>query len=573
MKKNMSVEQYSELLLKARFPFEEMPGSNKAKSNSPGWLIFFEDVIKCYSRISLKQAKTDVSTDDPLLILISPFMKVAIIQLTSDLGICYESLNLKCRRKFEHQLESKLVKVCKYSVTKMAAAQAGNSDVSNSHNAIENFVSSVYKKPHVFYMQYSVLARILSSQSLYWLNSIKLLIKRLLNDISEVRSLSDSGETNTLAQDVVQSIQTVQIGLSDPHENAQTVVILSFFDGSKVVYKPKSMMPEFMFNEFIDYLNKLNNQEEVMMTTLPVIDKGNYGWSKFVEHMQCSSELERERFYQRMGMFSAVLYMLRGTDYHHENIIACGEYPYLIDHEMLFYPIFIDPENKELLNQPFDELQESYYESVINTRMYPIVEKRVDGGMADVSAIGCYLSDIEKNVHLPLLHGDIPDAQNYLPHLLNGFSSIYKKIMDNKDELLAKDGILQRFSNIDFRFNLRATSSYLSINNVSVIPEALINGEAFCNRIHSVRVTLPSVFSRGLPQDVRLKELKILCRLDVPRFTVECDEKQLNIDAESRSGEIFSVSGYKLVKRRIESSSVKDLEKQATYIKESLNSN
>ena len=38
-----------------------------------------------------------------------------------------------------------------------------------------------------------------------------------------------------------------------------------------------------------------------------------------------------KRFYERQGGYLALLYMLQATDFHHENLIAAGEHPVLLD--------------------------------------------------------------------------------------------------------------------------------------------------------------------------------------------------------------------------------------------------
>jgi hypothetical protein len=41
---------------------------------------------------------------------------------------------------------------------------------------------------------------------------------------------------------------------------------------------------------------------------------------------------------KRQGVYLAILYALEATDFHHENLIAVGEHPILLDLEALFHP-------------------------------------------------------------------------------------------------------------------------------------------------------------------------------------------------------------------------------------------
>lgn len=48
-------------------------------------------------------------------------------------------------------------------------------------------------------------------------------------------------------------------------------------------------------------------------------------------------EKELEGYYTRLGKLLAVLYSIDAVDFHHENIIASGEHPVLIDLESIFH--------------------------------------------------------------------------------------------------------------------------------------------------------------------------------------------------------------------------------------------
>jgi lantibiotic modifying enzyme len=54
---------------------------------------------------------------------------------------------------------------------------------------------------------------------------------------------------------------------------------------------------------------------------------------EYVEQVPCANLQEVQHYYQRSGMLLGLLYVLGGTDMHHENLVACGEHPVLIDLE------------------------------------------------------------------------------------------------------------------------------------------------------------------------------------------------------------------------------------------------
>ena len=73
------------------------------------------------------------------------------------------------------------------------------------------------------------------------------------------------------------------------------------------------------------------------MKVLKVLNRQGYGWVEYVEQLPCEDLAAAQRFYQRAGMLLCLLYALRGTDCHHENLIASGEHLVLIDMETLMH--------------------------------------------------------------------------------------------------------------------------------------------------------------------------------------------------------------------------------------------
>ena len=562
MKKIKLSKKHIDIVNNSRFSFEEA----SEKNNAPQWVAIFLSALEQYKRISYASDNKYMHSDeaDCFVAFVNPFVKVACLELMSKYGIFYKSLNEQIQLELEFQLVKKLKRICSSTLSTSFKENSVESDL----NA---YVSVVYKKPLVFFKEYSVLARLLSMHTAYWIQTVSKLIKRLLADFSEIDTLFFSKKIDiSSSEDIVKMIAGLQLDLSDPHEQGQSVTIIEFNNGEKVVYKPKSVMAEHSFGVFVEWFNE-RVELELKLKYLPVIDKGCYGWAKYIEYKPCDNDDEINRFYTRIGMSSALLYVLRGMDYHHENLIANGEFPVFIDHEMLFYPIYVDPENKELManSNSKSDIQSGYYESILNTRLYPIVEKRVNGTIADVSAVG-HCSINKANPHLPVNDCSDHDPAKYLSFITDGFKAVYNIIAENKDALLGSDGLISCFADSNFRYNIRSTSSYLSINNLSIDPEAFKSGENYCNRIHAARSKMRAIFSRVVPADILLEEMKILTRLDAPRFTINAvDNYMLSADNKSLT-KIFKYSGYELVEQRITDMSDADLHNQLKYIEDSI---
>ena len=96
------------------------------------------------------------------------------------------------------------------------------------------------------------------------------------------------------------------------------------------------------------------------------------------------------------------------------------------------------------------------------------------------------------------------------------------------------------------------------------------SGEHFIERINYLRTRIPSVCPYGLPPKIREAELKMLTRLDVPKFVVHPFNLVLATEDGKSYEELFSLSGYDLVLDRVKHLNYDDLLKQLDFIKDSI---
>src|SRR6185437_940245 len=131
-------------------------------------------------------------------------------------------------------------------------------------------------------------------------------------------------------------LQEAHMGAGDAHRQGRSVIRLTFSSGFKLIYKPRSLSIDNHFYALLRWLNEQGAQPT--FRALRVIERAEYGWVEFVESQTCDSPEEIARFYERLGSYLAILYALGANDFHHENLIACGEHPMLIDLESLIAP-------------------------------------------------------------------------------------------------------------------------------------------------------------------------------------------------------------------------------------------
>jgi lantibiotic modifying enzyme len=196
---------------------------------------------------------------------------------------------------------------------------------------------------------YPVLARALFTIAQNWLDVGLEFLERLCVDWQEIaRTFPEIGSGSQLSG--------LDGGVGDLHQGGRSVLILTFDNGAKLVYKPRNLGLDEHFQELLAWLNgklsatffadgniqiceqKINSPQNILFRTLRVLNKQTHGWCEFVTAEGCTQPEQVSRFYRRQGAYLALFYALRGTDFHYENLIAAGEQPVPIDLETVFQP-------------------------------------------------------------------------------------------------------------------------------------------------------------------------------------------------------------------------------------------
>jgi type 2 lantibiotic biosynthesis protein LanM len=461
------------------------------------------------------------------------------------------------------------------------ARMMGQLEGETSAARFDSFISRL-RQPEIalaIMREYPVLARQIVIRINSWLDVTLEFLQRLCADWADIRS------NFTPDQDPGLMIQA-EAGMSDSHRGGHSVFILTFSSGFKLVYKPKSLGIDIHFQELLTWLNQ--RSDSCAFSTFKIIDRGAYGWTEFIKTSDCASVDELKRFYQRQGMYLALLYALEATDFHYENLIAAGEYPTPIDLESLFHARTeaLDPAEGRAAYHAMDQ-------SVLRVGLMP---QRLwisgDEGGVDLSGIGGspgqmtphevpYLEDagtdqirlIRKRMEMnggqnrPMLNGKDINPLDYRQQIIDGFTSIYRLMMQHRGELLAADGPLARFANDEVRYIIRPTRTYSVLLTESFHPDVLRNAldrDRFFDRLWLGAEERPYL------SKVIAAEIEDLQRGDIPIFTTSPNSRDIWTSANERIPDFLNQSGLTLVRQRIEQLSNNDLEQQLWFINASL---
>lgn len=318
-----------------------------------------------------------------------------------------------------------------------------------------------------FYLKYPVLIRRLSQKFLHMINYYKELFSNLNKSYDEMKK--KKFVTNNIITDV-------SCDMGDTHEKGKFVIKI-YFDENSIIYKPRNLYITKCFYSFIEWTNKRFNLYK--LPTVKTIWNDTYTIEECIIYESCETESEIERFYNRIGYYITILYLLNGNDIHFENIIAHKEYPYIIDLETLF------AHNSEQLiykNLAIENIAKNIHQSVKGSCLLPsyMFGNQKDRGV-DISGLGGKKAElpgkrlvlsslnsdnirfemqkgyIENNENIPMLNMNRVDYSKYINFILLGFLQFMNIIRDNKEEFIEK---IKMFRDVKTRQVLRATNNY-----------------------------------------------------------------------------------------------------------------
>ncbi|MEU8418367.1 type 2 lanthipeptide synthetase LanM family protein [Amycolatopsis japonica] len=382
-------------------------------------------------------------------------------------------------------------------------------------------------------------------------------------------------------------LSRVESDLGDRHRGGRAVLIASFTGGHRLVYKPKSLAIDRHFHQLIDWLNA--RVAGLDLPTFAVLDRGEYGWTEFVEQRPCLHEREVAMFYRRLGGQLALMYALGGTDLHHENLIAAGGQPVVVDLESLFQPDL----SRLVTAEPEDAAKQVALDSVLRVGLLPQRAWGHDGAPGvDISGLGNREDQLTPRaspywaaagtdeMHVerkrmkvggghnrPTLRDAEIAVPDHVEDLLGGFRDVYRALAAERGALVTAGGRLDRFAVDEIRVILRPTHVYSLLLRESTHPDLLRDG---LDRDRFFDKLWVSAEHSGLPGAVIAAERADLWRGDVPMFVTRPSSRDVYDSEGGRIPGLLDRSGLDRVRARIAGLSEADLEWQSWIIRGSL---
>jgi type 2 lantibiotic biosynthesis protein LanM len=427
-----------------------------------------------------------------------------------------------------------------------------------------------------FFREYPVLGRLLVEQVERWAGNHAQFLRRLRDDLPAIANAF------AVTPGVVARLRP---RLSDPHNGGHSVIVL-VYDSWSLVYKPKNLATDEAFFGLLAWLG----ERGAPLATLNVLDRGSYGWVAHAAHSGCADEPAVRRYYHRAGMLLCVVWALGGTDCHHENLIAAGEHPVLVDTETLLYRRPQSPD-VEPGSESADQLaSEASAETVFANGLLPVwligangrsydlsgfaadEDQRTGTRVIDWSADGMALAEreakVRRSANMPLLGGEPQPPREYVEEIVAGFGEMYGCLLRHRDALLAEDGPLARFAPCVVRYVARPTQIYGHLLMRLRHPELLRDGADRAIELEALaRALLKSEQSPARGWPIFEAERRAIAREDVPFFTASHTDGALRADGEVLIEDFFGTSALAAARQRLARMTPDDLDLHTAHIR------
>lgn len=384
--------------------------------------------------------------------------------------------------------------------------------------------------------EYPVMARCLSEAVERWDVVAREFIARFGSDWGElVRTFFDGVSPGELT--------AIDCGAGDTHRGGRAVMILKFASGARLVYKPRPLRGDAVFQELLGWLDRRGSHPP--FRTLRLLDRVDYGWAEFVEFRACTSKEAVARFFERQGAYLALFHALEANDFHYENVIAHGEHPMPVDLETLFQP------HRELgLADSAYRAADKMAASVLRVGLLPsrryTNEKEEDVDISGLSSVKGQLTpekqltfegagtdalrmvrrrlELEAASNIPTLDGADLSVLEYEKDFVRGFQGMHRLFVEHRDEILAEDGPLARFAGVPIRILYRPTRVYSLIFRESFHPDVLrdaLDRERLFDRLWEIVDEQPRL------ERVVTHEIADMRQGDIPMFTSRPDTRDV----------------------------------------------
>ena len=336
-------------------------------------------------------------------------------------------------------------------------------------------------------------------------------------------------------------VDRVALDLGDPHGGGRTVGAVWLDDGTGLVYKPRDLTSDVVWCDVVDWVNDRAGDRWLRAPT--VLTRGDYGWVEHIGPEPCANAQDVATFYRRAGRLLCLAHLLGIGDAHHENLVAAGAEPVLVDLETFA------ASQPEPLGRTGVDAARAYLARSVNGLGFLPRRRLVGDGWVDTASFGTGLgpgelvathlgaellpNDVRVTLsvgdNVPVLDGVARGADEYVETICSGFEDALALLRRYGHELVDDDGPLAPLRSADARVLVRQTHDYGAALAAANRPGSLRDRE----RRDSILTPPPLSWldDHDLAGAISDAESAALRRGDVPLFRMRVDSTELTAPA------------------------------------------
>ncbi len=428
-----------------------------------------------------------------------------------------------------------------------------------------------------------VLLRLIASVTRQWIDTSREFVLRLDADLATIRRA-------TLHVGADSRVAKIEGDLSDPHNSGHSVQIVSFEDGSRIVYKPKDLRLDVAWYALVERLNRAEPPLE--LKAVRTISRDGYGWTEFIDHAGCADQEGCQRFFRRAGAWLALFHCFAANDMHQENMIAAGDHPVPIDLETILQAPAEEHKAQDPEAQAFDAAMETVANSVMMVGLLPAYGRSPDN---NIFAIGGMTADWNSKTkvkwnninsdemrpakskevgkttpNLPHIDGRYAKFGDYIDDFIAGFED-YAKFLLHQSRDAKQGGLFDGFTGVPVRKVIRATRFYYMLLQRLKNHRTMDDGVVWSAQTDFIARLADWEKDSDPLWPLQQAERSALVALNVPHFVSPSDGNEIR-DATGISIHTEATSGMDRARARVQSFDEQDIAWQITVITQNTSS-
>lgn len=377
----------------------------------------------------------------------------------------------------------------------------------------------------------------------------------------------------------------ISLDLGDIHRLGRSVSCIEFETGVKVIYKPRSLAIDLHYKQLLLWV--ASQGLECSPYRIRIANRDKHGWVEYISYKECSRRGQVESFYRRAGNQLALVYLLDGADFYSDNLIAHGEFPVVIDLEMLFSGNTSRLMRNHLCGLGANRIKaRSLVRSVLISGFLPqwMLLPPLNRSALDRSALVgdegesftietvFERKDLVRESLEVIRFKDKPEknrprrdlnALDHVEEVVDGFQELLSVVMKNKYAFKQR---LKIFENDEVRHIIRPTRGYANLLHLSYYPDILKSG----GRASIIKRMLKMSDPQGEVKRFRRHEYADLLSQNVPIFITTPLGRDCYDSHGARISKVFPEPSMTLVLKKLRNLNAGICREQVSFIHYSL---